>query len=450
MLNFKGLYCRVSYFLDLLFMKEVEMTNTAIKEQKNGGRFHYAFLVFISCCSITFVSVSLYFSCNGIFYTPVSEYFGVGRGVFAVSGTIMSIVMGLFSPLVGTLMEKISFRKLLIIFLIIQIAAYVIQAKAGSIFVFYFTGVLHGIVHSLMMLMVVPTIINRWFDIRRGLFVGLASSMSGVGGIVWNNVAGRFMEANGWQDTYMLYAVLIALIPLPLAIFILRDYPSDKGLKPYGYSETTITEGNFVSDETIKKGLTAAEANKTMAFWCLVAMNLAVGIVTCFTSYVPSYATSLGLSITFGASLSSIVGFGILLGKNTTGILFDKNINLGIITATFLPAVGLALFYVFGAMGMYGLMPVGSAFFGVSYAAGPVLLPLIIMHVFGTKEYGKILGNINMYGSLAGAVIGIVFGVVSDIPGGSGFFILLIICFIAAVLSVIFGLLTVKKGRDLY
>ncbi|MBE6030743.1 MAG: MFS transporter [Clostridiales bacterium] len=427
------------------------MTNSELKEAKNGGRFHYAFLVFISCCSITFVSVSLYFSCNGIFYTPVSEYFGVGRGVFAVSGTIMSIVMGIFSPLVGTLMEKFSFRKMLILFLLLQISAYVIQANAGSVFVFYFTGILHGIVHSLMMLMVVPTIINRWFDVRRGLFVGLASSMSGVGGIVWNNVAGRFMESHSWQATYMLYAILIACIPLPLVIFVLRDYPSQKGLKPYGYSEIPgTTVSNFVPEETEKRGLTAAEANKTMAFWFLVLMNLGVGVVTCFTSFVPSYATSLGLSITFGALLSSVVGLGILLGKNTTGMLFDKNVNIGVFVANFFPAIGLGLFYVFGALGMYNLMPIGSAFFGISYAAGPVLLPLLIMHVFGTKEYGKILGNINMYGSLLGAVIGVVFGVISDIPGGNGFFILLIICFVCAILATIFGLLTVKKGEDLY
>ncbi|MBQ9972518.1 MAG: hypothetical protein IJP24_03240, partial [Firmicutes bacterium] len=134
----------------------------------------------------------------------------------------------------------------------------------------------------------------------------------------------------------------------------------------------------------------------------------------------------------------------------TTGMLFDKNVNIGVFVANFFPAVGLGLFYVFGALEMYNMMPLGSAFFGISYAAGPVLLPLLIMHVFGTKEYGKILGNINMYGSLLGAVIGIVFGVISDIPGGNGFFILLIICFVCAILATIFGLLTVKKGEDLY
>lgn len=416
-----------------------------MEKSKRGIEFHYSFLVFVVCCSITFISVALYFSCNGIFVTPVSEYFGVGRGAFAVSGTIMSIVLGIVSPFVGTFIEKHSFKRTLIVFLLIQVFAYVIQANARSIFVFYFTGVLHGIVHSLMMLLVVPTIINRWFDIRRGLFVGLASSMSGVGGIVWNAVAGPFMEANGWQATYMLYAALIACIPLPLVIFILRDYPSDKNLKPYGYSEENMTVSNF-NGETIKSGLTASEAVKTTSFKMLTIMCLCINAVNCFTSYIPSYATSLGLSISFGATLTSVMGFGILVGKNCTGIIFDKNVNLGIFTAIGIPAIGFVLVYIFGNTAPE-LMPIGTALYGISYAGNPVLLPLLVMHVFGTKEYGKILGTINMYGSIVGAVVGVVYGYISDIPGGIGFIIIIASSGACAAVACIAAMLAVRKAE---
>ena len=166
------------------------MTN----EINSKKRPHYAFFVLISCCTFTGISVALYFSCGGIFYTPVSEYFGVGRGTYAISGTIMSITLGIFAPIMGALIEKYSLRRLLILCLVAQVLCYAAQSMFTSVYFFYITGAVHGVIHSLMMLLAIPVIISRWFETRRGFFTGLASSMSGVGGIILNAAAGPFIR----------------------------------------------------------------------------------------------------------------------------------------------------------------------------------------------------------------------------------------------------------------
>ena len=415
-------------------------------------RPHYAFFVFAACCSFTGISVALYFSCSGIFYTPVSEYFGVGRGTYAISGTIMSITLGLFSPIMGRLIEKYSLRRLLIICLILQASSYIAQSMFTNIYYFYISGAAHGIVHSLMMILLVPAIINRWFDTKRGFFIGLASSMSGVGGIILNAVAGPFMDAFGWQDTFLLYGILIALIPLPLAVFVLRDYPSEKNLLPYGYQAENI-HNNLVQDIPIddskKQGVSYETAKKSLAFWMLATISVLTGFVTCYTSYLPSYATSLGMSITFGAGLASFMGFGILIGKNTTGILLDKSPSLGLFVSTLMPAFGFTLLYLFGITAP-GAMPIGSVLYGVSYSITPVLLPLLVMFIFGAKDHSRILGSISFYGNLFSAAATVAFGYISDLPDGIGFIIIILIGSASSVGNYLCGSIALHSGKKYY
>lgn len=409
---------------------------------------HYAFFVLISCCSVTGISVALYFSCGGIFYTPVSEYFGVGRGTYAISGTIMSVTLGIFSPIMGNWVEKHSLRRILILFLIIQSSVYIAQSMFTSIYYFYISGAIHGIVHSLMMLLVVPTVINRWFSVRRGFFIGLASSMSGVGGVLWNAVSGPFMEAFGWRDTFLLYGILIALIPLPLAILVLRDYPEEKGLLPYGYEPDLWTENLLSPDDALLQGIPYETAKRTFSFWSLALLAILVSVFTCFTSYLPSYATSLGLSISFGAALASFMGIGILVGKNSTGILFDKKPFIGLLVSTMTPACGFLLFLILGRIAPM-LMPVASVLYGVSYSVNTVLLPLLILFVFGARDQARILGSISFFSSTIGAGATVGFGFISDLPDGIGFFIILFICFLASIGSFVCGFLALRTGHHL-
>lgn len=421
-------------------------------EINNKKRPHYAFFVLIACCTFTGVSVALYFSCGGIFYTPVSEYFGVGRGTYAISGTIMSITLGIFAPIMGALIEKYSLRRLLILCLIAQVLCYAAQSMFTSVYFFYITGAVHGVIHSLMMLLAIPVIISRWFETKRGFFTGLASSMSGVGGIILNAVAGPFMDIYGWRATFLLYAVLIAAIPLPLAIFVLRDRPSSKGLMPYGRTDDAGSDASSAAvsdaqDETAH-GVPYNTARKSFAFFMLALVAILTNTITCFSSYMPSYATSLGMSITFGAGLASVMGVGILFGKNVTGILIDRNPVLGMTVSTLVPGLGFILLYVLGNSAPH-LMPIGAVLFGVSYAATPVLLPLLVMLVFGARDSSRILGSVSLYGSLVGAAVTVIFGYISDIPDGTGFVIIITICFACAVLSYICGAAALRSGKHL-
>ncbi|MCI8631542.1 MAG: MFS transporter [Firmicutes bacterium] len=425
--------------------------------EKIGKRPHYAFLVLIACCTFTGVSVALYFSCGGIFYTPVSEYFGVGRGTYAISGTIMSITLGIFAPIMGSLIEKYSLRRLIILCLTAQTICYIAQSMFTSIYFFFITGAVHGIIHSLMMLLAIPVIISRWFETKRGFFTGLASSMSGVGGIILNMIAGPFLDAYGWRATFMLYGILVAVIPLPLAVFVLRDRPSSKGLMPYGHiEEVSNTEAyeaeasslNASAEFETHRGVPYSTAKKSLAFWMLALVAIFTNTLTCFSSYMPSYATSLGMSITFGAGLASVMGIGILIGKNVTGILIDKSPVLGMTVSTLVPGLGFVLLYIFGTNAP-NLMPIGSILYGVSYAATPVLLPLLVMLVFGTRDNSRILGSVSLYGSLVGALVTVVFGYISDIPHGFGFVIIIAICIASSVLSYICGGIALKSGKHL-
>ena len=64
------------------------------------------------------------------------------------------------------------------------------------------------------MFLAIPTLINRWFSERAGLFMGICFAMSGVGGAVWSMVGGLIIDALSWRVAYQVFSALVLVIGL--------------------------------------------------------------------------------------------------------------------------------------------------------------------------------------------------------------------------------------------
>ncbi len=414
-------------------------------EKRRG--FHYGFLIVACCCVFSATSVSLAFGCAGVFYTPVSEAIGVSRGVFVISFTCMSLTAGIGVKIMTPFVEKYSLKLAVIILLLLQSVCYFAQSQFTQVWMFYITGALLGIVVSLTQSIVATVAINRWFKTSTAFFIGFSSSMAGVSGVIINPIAGKVMETYGWRAGYIMYGAIILILAVPFAVFVFKDFPADKGLEPYsGRNKNNENK----KDENIKQSDISIEykdAVRSKAFFAAMGTISCFVCTCCFVPYVASYASSLGMSLTFAATLAGMAQIGSLIGKNTIGIAADKNPIFLVTLGPLVPLLGLLILLISGGRSV-PLLVIGIILVGSIYAASTVGSPLVVIEVFGMKNFMKIYGSICVFTSLAGAAISPLMGMVVDLCGGS-FTLILAICAAMCILSIILGLYAFKEGKKM-
>ena len=415
---------------------------------KEKGKLHYGFLIVVCCCVFSFTSVALLFGCAGIFYTPVSESLGISRGTFALTVTAMSLSSSVSMMFVSRLIERYKLKHILIAVLMMQAACFALQSAFKSVYPFYFTSVVMGFVSAYMTSTLNTVVLNRWFRKKVGFFIGLASSMTGLSGILINPLAGNFMTHFGWEKTYLLYAAIVAFIALPFAIFVFKDDPRDVGLKPYGIEELEreLAEHENAEDIHAVTGVPVEKAVRSSAFIYVVFSLMMIGSASSFVTFLPSYASSLGRSLAFAATLAGISQIGTLVGKNTLGAISDKNTSVAVIIESGIAVAGLFLMMTFGSVSTL-LMQAGAAMFGIIYAS-TVLNPLVVIEAFGIREYTKIQARISLINGIVNAAMSSLWGFIADFNDGD-FTMAIFLCAAFCIIGGVSAIIGMKKGRKL-
>jgi len=414
---------------------------------KEKQKLHYGFYIVVCCCIFSFTSVALLFGCAGIFYTPVSEALGVSRGTFAFYATVMSLASSVSMMFVSKLIERYKLKHILIADLVLQALCFALQALFTKVYLFYLTAVILGFVSAFTTSTLNTVVLNRWFRKKVGFFIGFASSMTGVSGIIINPLAGNFMAHFGWEKTYLLYAGIVAFIALPFAIFVFKDDPLDVGLRPYGIEEAEREAAEGKADAAEATGVPVEKAVRSSAFIYIVLSLMTIGSASGFVPFLPSYASSLGASLTFAATLAGISQIGTLVGKNTLGAVSDRNTPLAVTIGAGISVAGLLLMLFFGSSSTF-MMQAGAAMFGIIYASATVLNPLVVIDAFGIREYTKIQARISLINGVINAAMQSLWGFIADLNDGD-FTMSMFICVAFCVIGCVSAIIGIQKGKKL-
>jgi predicted MFS family arabinose efflux permease len=132
---------------------------------------------------------------------------------------------------------------------------------------------------------------------------------------------------------------------VPFVIFVLRDYPADRGVRAYGASPDTVDSAPPDPAGAARRALSALrDASKTATFWALAGGFAICGATTnglIGTHFIPS-AHDHGMPETTAAGLLALVGIFDIAGTIVSGALTDK-IN---------PRILLAVYYFFRGLGL--------------------------------------------------------------------------------------------------
>ena len=375
------------------------------------GRFHYAYLIAAACCAISAASVGLTISCAGIFFDPVSAELGVGKGDFAVYVSILLLASTLTLAVAGKIYAKYNARAIIVINVIIVSLSFAAMSALNSVYQFYAAGIFLGIAMAFLFFLLVPTMINRWFKARVGFFIGLCSAFTGVGGILFNPLGAYVITNYGWRTGYLSFAFLNLALALPFALTI-KNVPGDKGLLPYGTGGVLSTDGK--PDGTT--GVPYSTAIKSGTFYVTLLFGFSIAFLTTVNFYLPSYAGSLGMSLTLGAAIASASMAGNTGGKILLGAINDKSIIAGLTFTTACGFVGIGAMIFLAKAGVWVVMT-GAVLYGIAYAGMAVQTPLTVRKIFGNRDYSQIYSIIAMTAAFGTAIGSAAWGFVIDGTG---------------------------------
>lgn len=326
----------------------------------------------------------------GIFLTELQGDFGWTRARLSGAYSLYMIVHGIMYLVAGSLNDRCGPRLMLTIAITTMGIAYALLSIINTpwqLYVFY--GIMIGTGMSFAYLPVMSTV-TRWFKKKRGSALGTTGAIQGIGILISAPVIQFLIIEFGWRSSYLILAVLLVVILLPVSRLMRLD-PSEKGLSPDGVEET-VTRNKLPSSVT---GLTLMQAIKTKAFWLLFIMYLLfLSPLHTIMVHLKVYAVGVGIPEMIAATILGLVSGGSIVGMIVIGKVSDK-IKKG--TCLFIVYILLAttMLYLIEARQVWQFY-LFSLTYGFGMGGGLILFPVIIGERFGTKFHGSIFGALSM------------------------------------------------------
>src|SRR5699024_9355491 len=160
-------------------------------------------------------------------------------------------------------------------------------------------------------------IVNKWFQEKKGLAVGLSAGTSGVIGALAAPILASLIETNDWRFAFIIMSIFVVVLALPI-LFIPYAYdPRDEGLLPYGFKKPEK------SSKPLRQPSLENNRSTKIVFAALMLIGF-LNTTTVFTNqHFPVYGESVGLSPDTASFMLSAAMIGNLSGKFAFGALSE-------------------------------------------------------------------------------------------------------------------------------
>jgi predicted MFS family arabinose efflux permease len=351
----------------------------------------------------------------GALMVPLHHEFGWSTTIMSLAVSINLLLFGLVAPFAAALMDRFGMRQ------VISVALSLVALGAGGSVVMtaswqllIFWGLLIGTGAGAMALVLSATIANRWFLQRRGLVMGVLTAGSATGQLVLLPPVAALAENVGWRPASLVIGGA-ALVAVPLVWLVVRDYPEDRGVLPYGADPDTYVVPARAHGGAMRRALEGlAYASRQRAFWALAGAFAICGATTnglIGIHFIPS-AHDHGMPTTTAAGLLAVVGVFDVIGTVASGWLTDKyDARLLLIAYYAFRGVGLLLLPWLLADQMHPSMVLFVVVYGLDWVATVPPTAVLCRELFGdrgTIVFGWVFASHQVGAAIAALGAGII------------------------------------------
>ncbi len=390
------------------------------KEQADRGRFHYAWVVTGVTFLILLTSAGVR-ATPGVLIVPLEKEFGWSRVTISMAISINLVLYGLIGPFAAALMTRFGIRAVTLASMsILAIGVGLTPLMNAPWQLFLLWGLCVGTATGMTAIVLGATIVTRWFDERRGLVLGVLSASAATGQMVFLPLLASIVTRLGWRPAVLVVAGATALM-VPLIAVLLRERPSDLGLRRYGEkldtgeSDTTTTGGNpfQVAIDALRDGLRSRD------FWLLAGSFFVCGASTnglIGTHLIPA-CLDFGIPEVQAASLLAAMGIFDLVGTTASGWLSDRCDNRLLLSWYYgLRGLALIVLPLCLSSASWGL-PIFAVIYGLDWIATVPPTVRITSDIFGKARVGLMFGWIVAAHQLGAATAALMAGTIRSWTG---------------------------------
>lgn len=233
-------------------------------ESKKSG-FHYAWVVFAATVVMNFV-FSIVYSTFSLYAAKVLEGNpNITRTAYSVIPTLHAVFATVFLLTYGKIVQKLGFRRIMLLGGIGLGIGYFIYSVAQNIAVFYIGAVFVSMLPAFCSSTTTGALINRWYGKLNTTLLSISMAIGGFGGTVGASIVGKWLGTIGYKASFRNMGILMA-VTMVVVFLVVRNDPMEKGVAMLWPSEVDKT----AHSQEERAGFTLKQAMKTYNFWAMV------------------------------------------------------------------------------------------------------------------------------------------------------------------------------------
>jgi MFS family permease len=378
----------------------IQMDCSNIKSRHKGAFQHWYFgwNIVAAATLLTLLTSGMRLGI-GPFFLPISRDLGFSRSLLASIIGVGMLCYGLAMALAGYLVGRLGTRSVLLLgtATVIVSTTWTVVARTPLSFLLAF-GVLLSVGLGFASSVALTPIISRWFRRQRGMALFFLSTGTVAGIAVMTPVLTLSIHRLSWQTTLVGFAIVLAVVTVPAALFIMRDSaPANADLLP-----EQISAQNAATTE-IKESLRFSAAVSTAPF-----LKIALGLFACGFSMnlLGAHGVPMLMDHGFDATTSSLgigtIGLVAILGTLILGRLSDRMPRKNILAAIyFIRGLG---FFALLLVGTRGQLYIATAAAGVVWAGSIAIASALLADIYGVRLVGTLCGTAFLGHQVAGMI----------------------------------------------
>ena len=371
------------------------------------AKLHYAWVVLGALLVITLIASGLR-AIFGVFIKPMEATFGWDRASLSGAAALSLFLLGAVGPFVGWLADRWGPRRVILVSCCLLGAGTLLSSQVMSLWQIYLTaGVLMSVGGGGVQMSTAASVVARWFETRRGLVLGMLGGAMSAGQLVIVPLAVWITKSYGWRVSYVYLGILLLVVCLPFAVWLLKDDPAKRGLRPYGAVKSRPQAG--VAPPPSDRYVPVAEAMQVPAFWLLAGTFFVCGYTTgglILTHLIP-HAADHGFSEMEAAQALGVMGAMNILGTVASGWICDRYGRKGPLSLYYARR-GVSLLFLLYVWNLPSL-ELFAALFGLNYISTVPATTAMTANIFGKYSIGALSGWIyfsHQVGAALGAAVG--------------------------------------------
>jgi MFS family permease len=407
-----------------------------VQQQVSRSRLHYGWIV-AAVTFLTLLAAAGVRSAPSVFIVPIETEFGWTRTTVSAAIAINLLLYGLLGPFAAAFMDRIGLRATAIIAfatMAVGIMGTLVMTASWQLMLLW--GVVIGTGSGIASLVMGAVVANRWFIARRGLVMGLLTSSFAAGQLIFLPLLARIVSQHSWRWAVVVVTVIV-LAMIPVVALLLRDYPRDRGLKPYGAPDDYVDPPRPKPVNPFTSALSSlGDGFASRDFWLLSLSFWVCGASTngLIGTHLIPFCIESGVPAETAAGLLASMGIFNFIGTTASGWLSDR-FDSRYLLFWYYSLRGLSLLflpYVFD-FSFFGLT-FFAVFYGLDWIATVPPTVRLAANSFGAAHAGMMFGWITAMHQVGSAMAAAGAGLLHDTVGNytSSFLISGFLCFLAS------------------